>query len=57
MGINMNIKDLEKYDFKKVGNAIIVKDLPNDVYHAGLGISSSSIRRFGESQLHAVEQN
>jgi len=52
----MNIKDLEKYDFKKVGNAIIVKDLPNDVYHAGLGVSSSSIRRFGESQLHAIEQ-
>jgi len=52
----MNIKDLEKYDFKKVGSAIIVKDLPNDVYHAGLGLSSSTVRRFGESQLHAVEQ-
>ena len=51
----MNIKELKDYKSEKRGDALIINDIPNEEYHAGVGISSSFVRRFGESQLHAIE--
>lgn len=49
------IEELQEYSPQQRGKAWVCKDIPNKDYHKGVGISSSYIRRFGESQLHAVE--
>jgi len=48
------IKELEAYPFEERGDALIYADIPNEVYHSEVGISSSTLRKFGHSQLHAV---
>jgi len=47
---------LEDYPHKKVGDAYYFPNLNNQTYHNGPGISSSNIRRFSQSQLHALEE-
>ena len=49
------IEELKQYQPKQRGKAWVCDDIPNKDYHKGIGISSSFIRRFGESQLHAIE--
>jgi len=39
-----------------VGDAYYFPDLSNQIYHNSPGISSSTIRRFGVSQLHALQE-
>lgn len=51
----MKIESLKNFASEQRGQALIYKDIPNENYHAGVGISSSYIRRFGQSQLHAIE--
>ena len=48
------IKELEAYPYEERGEALIYADIPNEVYHSEVGISSSTLRKFGHSQLHAV---
>ena len=47
---------LEDYPHKQIGDAIYFPNLDNQAYHNGPGISSSNIRRFSQSQLHALEE-
>ena len=47
---------LESYDHEVIGEAIYFPDMSNNVYHNCAGISSSTIRRFGQSQLHALHE-
>ena len=47
---------LEDYPHKKIGDAFYFPNLDNQAYHNGPGISSSNIRRFSQSQLHALEE-
>jgi len=49
------ISELEEYNPIEKGDAIIVREIPNDVYHSDVGISSSFIRQFADSQVHAIE--
>ena len=51
----MKIESLKNFASEQRGQALIYKNIPNEDYHAGVGISSSYIRRFGQSQLHAIE--
>ena len=47
---------LEDLPHKKVGDAYYFPNMSNSFYHNGPGISSSHIRRFSQSQLHALEE-
>ena len=49
------IPELQEYDTIEKGDAIVIIEIPNELYHSELGISSSFVRKFGESQIHAVE--
>ena len=50
----MEITELKEYKFTERGDAFIFDDIPNAVYHAGPGLSSSNVRAFGHSQLHKI---
>jgi len=50
------IKELEAYECEARADALIYADIPNEVYHSEVGISSSTLRKFGHSQLHAVNE-
>jgi hypothetical protein len=52
----MKIPTLEDYLNKQIGDALYFPNLDNQVYHNGPGISSSKIKRFSQSQLHALEE-
>ena len=47
---------LEDYPHKEIGNASYFPYLDNQVYRNSVGMSYSKIRRFGQSQLHALEE-
>ena len=47
---------LKEYDHVVIGDTYYIPDMPNDVYHNAPGISSSTIRRFGQSQVHAMNE-
>ena len=49
------IEELKEFQSEQRGKAWVFKDIPNKDYHSGVGVSSSFIRKFGESQLHALE--
>jgi len=49
------IPELEANESTPKGDALVFTDIPNEVYHSEVGVSSSYVRRFGESQLHAIE--
>ena len=51
----MNIPELEQYEPTQKGDALVVFDIPNELYHSDVGKSSSFFRKFGESQIHALE--
>jgi len=48
---------LEKYDHQALGDAIYFTSLTNEEYHNSPGISSSVIRKFMDSQIHAMEED
>ena len=50
------IKELEAYECEARGDAFIYPDIPNELYHSEVGISSSTLRKFGHSQLHAINE-
>ena len=47
---------LENEEHMVLGDAIYFPDMEHNFYHEVPGISSSNIRRFGQSQLHAFEE-
>ena len=47
---------LSEYEHTILGDTYYFPDMPNNVYHTSPGISSSTIRRFGQSQLHALQE-
>ncbi len=47
---------LEGYEHVIIGDTYYFPDMPNNVYHNTPGISSSTIRRFGQSQVHALQE-
>jgi len=49
-------ESLEKEEHMVLGNAIYFPNMEHNFYHSSPGISSSNIRRFGQSQLHAFEE-
>ena len=49
------IPELQDYDPIEKGDAIIIREIPNEVYHSDVGISSSFVRKFNDSQVHAIE--
>ena len=50
------IKELEDYKYEVRGDALVYADIPNEIYHSEVGISSSTLRKFGHSQLHDVNE-
>lgn len=50
------IKELEAYECEARADALIYADIPNELYHSEVGISSSTLRKFGHSQLHAINE-
>ena len=51
-----HIPELEDYAVEERNDALIYTDIPNEVYHNEVGISSSTLRKFGHSQLHAINE-
>ena len=47
---------LKELDHVVLGDTYYFPDMPNDFYHNSPGISSSTIRRFGQSQVHALQE-
>ena len=47
---------LAKYDHHAMGDAIYFPGITNHEYHNSPGVSSSTIRKFGESEIHALHQ-
>ena len=47
---------LEKEEHVVLGDAVYFPDMEHNFYHQVPGVSSSNIRRFGQSQLHAFEE-
>ena len=47
---------LENEEHVILGDAVYFPDMEHNFYHEVPGISSSNIRRFGQSQLHAFEE-
>ncbi len=47
---------LEQENYKEVGDAIYFPNMEHNFYHMSPGVSSSTIRRFGQSQLHALHE-
>lgn len=47
---------LENQEHVILGDAVYFPDMEHNFYHEAPGISSSNIRRFGQSQLHAFEE-
>jgi len=47
---------LENEEHVILGDAVYFPDMEHNFYHSVPGISSSNIRRFGQSQLHAFEE-
>ena len=47
---------LENEEHMVLGDAVYFPDMEHNFYHSVPGISSSNIRRFGQSQLHAFEE-
>ena len=47
---------LEQEEHKEVGDAIYFPNMEHNFYHMSPGVSSSTIRRFGQSQLHALHE-
>ena len=47
---------LQDHESMELGNAVYFPDLEHNFYHQVPGVSSSNIRRFGQSQLHAMEE-
>ena len=53
----MKIPDmLENFEHVMIGDVAYFPYLDNNTYHNGPGISSSKIRRFSQSQYHALEE-
>ena len=48
---------LEKEEHVVLGDAVYFPDMEHNFYHQVPGVSSSNIRRFGQSQLHAFEED
>ncbi len=44
------IPELEQYEPTQKGNALVVFDIPNELYHSDVGKSSSFFRKFGETK-------
>jgi hypothetical protein len=47
---------LESEKHVVIGDAFYFPNMAHDFYHMSPGVSSSTIRRFGQSQLHALEE-
>tara|TARA_R100000388_G_scaffold90593_1_gene72033 strand:+ start:680 stop:1543 length:864 start_codon:yes stop_codon:yes gene_type:complete len=47
---------LAEHEHVILGDTYYFPDMPNNVYHNSPGISSSVIRRFGQSQVHALQE-
>ena len=47
---------LENEEHMVLGDAVYFPDMEHNFYHSVPGVSSSTIRRFGQSQLHAFEE-
>lgn len=47
---------LEGEEHVIIGDAYYFPNMAHDFYHMSPGVSSSTIRRFGQSQLHALEE-
>ena len=49
-------QSLKEHKHIRVGDAYYFPNMPNNVYHNTVGISSSTIRKFGKSQIHALKE-
>ncbi len=47
---------LETKEYLVIGEAFYFPDMSNDDYHSGPGHSSSTVRRFMQSEVHALEE-
>tara|TARA_B100001094_G_scaffold191420_1_gene185281 strand:+ start:3134 stop:4042 length:909 start_codon:yes stop_codon:yes gene_type:complete len=54
--MNQLPESLNKYDHHVMGDAIYFPAISNHDYHNSAGISSTTIRKFGVSELHAIKE-